>query len=77
MTASKSRKKHQQEIMQRAIQAEELNKKSAREKFFFTNLNYLQCASYEPLMHQTKEEQEEGIINNVSNLAKTLSLCLS
>lgn len=64
MTASKSRKKHQQEIMQRAIQADEMNKKVAREKFYFTNLNYLQSASYEPLMHQTKEDTDEGKLSN-------------
>jgi hypothetical protein len=39
-----------------------LNKKTAREKFFFTNLNYLQSASFEPLMHQIKDETEEGDI---------------
>ncbi len=62
VTASKSRKKHQQEIIQRALEADELNKKIAREKFLLTSFNYLQSASYEPLMHQTKDEPEEGLL---------------
>ena len=61
MTASKSRKKHHQEIVFKALQVDQINRKKARESFCFTNLNYLQHASYEPLMHQPKEEPEEGI----------------
>ncbi len=60
MTASKSRKKHQQEIIQKALQADEVNRKKAREKFKITDIAYLQSASYEPFLHQTKEEPEEG-----------------
>jgi len=45
-----------------------LNKKIAREKFFLTNLNYLQSASYEPLMHQTKDEPEEGPEEGLENM---------
>lgn len=60
VTASKSRKKHQQEIIHKALQADQMNKKIARENFFFTNLAYLQLASYEPFLHQSKEEQDEG-----------------
>jgi protein unc-80 len=60
VTASKSRKKHQQEILFKAMQADQLNKKIERENFKFTNINYLQHASYEPFLHQSKEEQEDG-----------------
>jgi hypothetical protein len=61
VTASKSRKKHQQEIYYKALEADQLNKKAAREKFNFTNLNYLHYASFEPFLFQSKEEPEEGI----------------
>lgn len=60
VTASKSRKKHQQEIIHRALEADQLNKRIARENFNFTNLGYLQYASFEPFLYQSKEEPEEG-----------------
>ena len=60
MTASKSRKKHQQEIIYKALEADQLSKKTARENFNFTNLNYLHYASFEPFLFQSKEETEEG-----------------
>jgi hypothetical protein len=40
------------------LQADQLNKKKARENFCFSNLSYLQHAAYEPLLHQQKEEEE-------------------
>lgn len=60
VTASKSRKKHQQEILHKALEADKMNKRMAREMYNFTDLNYLQHASIEPFMHQSKEENEEG-----------------
>ncbi len=58
VTASKSRKKHQQEILHKALQTEEQSKRIARENFTLTNLPFLQCASFEPLLHQNREEDE-------------------
>ena len=66
VTASKSRKKHQQEILHKALEADKMNKRMAREMYNFSDLNYLQHASFEPLMHQSKEEAEEGKLFNNS-----------
>ena len=60
VTATKSRKKHQQEVISKALQNDKLSKKIARENFNFSEISYLQYASYEPLLHQTKEEPEES-----------------
>ena len=60
MTATKSRKKHQQKVISKALQNDKLNKKIARENFNFSDISFLHFASYEPLLHQTKEEPEES-----------------
>lgn len=60
VTASKSRKKHQQEILHKALEADKMNKRVARELFNFSDLNYLHNASFEPFLYQSKEEVEEG-----------------
>jgi hypothetical protein len=60
VTATKSRKKHQQEVISKALQNDKLNKKIARENFNFSDLSFLHFASYEPLLHQNKEEPEES-----------------
>lgn len=75
VTASKSRKKHQQEKIYKALEADQLNKKIARENYFFTNLGYLQYASFEPFLFQSKEEPEEGTYSNLT-LFYTLSIAL-
>lgn len=65
VTASKSRKKHQQEVVYKAFQADIISRKTARESFKFTNLGYLQHAAYEPLMHQPKEENDDGKLTSL------------
>lgn len=60
VTTKKSRKKYQQEILQKALNAEEKSKITARESFFLTRFPYLQNSSYEHLLHQIKDEQDEG-----------------
>jgi hypothetical protein len=42
------------------MQADQQNKKIARENFNFSDLGFLQYASYEPILHQPKEETEES-----------------
>lgn len=74
VTASKSRKKHQQEKIYKALEADQQNKKIARENYFFTNLNYLQHASFEPFLFQSKEEPEEGMCLLVAFFARSLSI---
>ncbi len=49
------------------MQADDLNRKKAREKFKFTDIAYLQSASFEPFLHQPKED-EEGKKNLCSSL---------
>lgn len=60
MTASKTRKKHQQELIHSALMAEETSKRVARENFTISNVQMLQMASFEPLLHQPRDEEEEG-----------------
>ena len=47
------------------MQADQQNKKIARENFNFSDLGFLQYASYEPILHQPKEETEESLSNFV------------
>ena len=49
------------------MQADDLNRKKAREKFKFTDIAYLQSASFEPFLHQPKED-EEGKNENQTKL---------
>ncbi|CAF3810181.1 unnamed protein product, partial [Didymodactylos carnosus] len=59
VTASKTRKKHQQELLHTALLAEETSKRVARENFAMSNVPILQSASFEPLLHQQRDEDEE------------------
>ncbi|UJR28934.1 hypothetical protein I4U23_010152 [Adineta vaga] len=60
VTASKTRKKHQQELIHSALMAEETSKRVARENFTMSTVPMLQSASFEPLLHQPRDEEEEG-----------------
>ncbi|CAF0812442.1 unnamed protein product, partial [Didymodactylos carnosus] len=60
VTASKTRKKHQQELLHTALLAEETSKRVARENFAMTNVPILQSASFEPLLYQQRDEDEEA-----------------
>ena len=40
--------------------AEETSKRVARENFTISNVQMLQLASFEPLLHQPRDEEEEG-----------------
>ncbi len=55
------------------MKSEHLNKRLARENCNFTDLPYLQLASVESFMHQTKEESDESKLSFFSlSLFKTL-----
>jgi hypothetical protein len=41
--------------------AEETSKRVARENFAMATVPILQSASFEPLLHQPRDEEEEGI----------------
>ena len=60
VTASKTRKKHQQELIHAALMAEETSKRVARENFAISTVPMLQLASFEPLLHQPRDDEEEG-----------------
>ncbi|CAF1372114.1 unnamed protein product [Adineta ricciae] len=60
VTTSKTRKKHQQEFIHLALMREENSKRVARENFIMSFVSMLQAASFEPLLHQSREEDEEG-----------------
>ncbi|KAL7675902.1 hypothetical protein ACOME3_002163 [Neoechinorhynchus agilis] len=57
VTASKSRKKHQQENLRKALHREEITRRVARENFVISNVALLQSASSETIMHYTKSAQ--------------------
>lgn len=42
--------------------AEETSKRVARENFAISTVPMLQSASFEPLLHQPRDEEEEGMI---------------
>jgi hypothetical protein len=60
VTTSKSRKKYQQEVLSKALHAEEKNKRLARETYNITTTAYIHSASFEPLLHQNRDDQTEG-----------------
>lgn len=41
---------------------EEISKQVARENFAMSTVSMLQAASFEPLLHQSRDEEEEGLI---------------
>ncbi len=41
---------------------EEISKRVARENFTMSTVSMLQAASFEPLLHQSRDEEEEGLI---------------
>ena len=62
MTTSKTRKKHQQELIHSALMTEEISKRVARENFTMSTVSMLQAASFEPILHQSRDEDEEGLM---------------
>jgi hypothetical protein len=60
MTASKSRQKHQQELIHSALMSEENSKRVARENFSLSTVSILQAASFEAISNKSKEEEDDG-----------------
>lgn len=44
---------------------EEISKQVARENFIMTNISILQSASFEPLLHLSRDDEEEGMIEYI------------
>lgn len=42
---------------------EETSKRVARENFIMSTVPILQAASFEPLLYQSRDEEEEGLIS--------------
>ena len=61
ITASKSRQKHQQELIHSALLTEEISKRVARENFALSTVPILSSASYALLSHQSKDEDDDGL----------------
>lgn len=68
VTATKTRKTQQAELVKMALQAEEDKKKSEREQFLITTVSIIQQASYEPSLHHAvgDEEADEEVAAPVS-----------
>ena len=60
MTATTTRRKQQQEMIHRALLAEEDRCRAARENFQMTSIGVIQHAAYEPALHHAMEDHEEG-----------------
>ena len=60
VTASKSRQKHQQELIHTALMTHEISRRVARENFGISVVSILNAASFEPLLHQSKDDEDEG-----------------
>ena len=60
VTATTTRRKQQQEMIHRAMLAEEDRRRAARENFLMTSVPITQQAAYEPALHNTGDEHEEG-----------------
>ncbi|XP_022249198.1 protein unc-80 homolog isoform X2 [Limulus polyphemus] len=60
VTATKTRRKQQVELIHRALEAEEDKKQTARENFPITSVAVNLHAAYEPALYHAVEEHEEG-----------------
>lgn len=62
MTATKTRKKQQTELVESALKAEEDRKCSERENFLITTVPVVQQASYEPALHHAAgDDHDDGM----------------
>jgi hypothetical protein len=63
LSATKSRKKQQIELVQNVIHAEEEKRRRERENYHITSVPFLARAAYEPsLYHGPPEEHDDGKI---------------
>lgn len=60
MTATKTRKKQQTELIKMALQAQDDKKREERENFLITTIPITIQASHEPSLYHISEEHEEG-----------------
>lgn len=42
---------------------EEISRQVARENFSISSVSMLHAAAFEPLLHQSREEEDEGLMN--------------
>ena len=61
VTATNTRRKQQQEMLHKALEAKENSLRTAREAFLLSDVNVLGTAAYEPALHNAAEqEHDEG-----------------
>ncbi|CAF3405487.1 unnamed protein product [Rotaria sp. Silwood1] len=75
VTTSKTRKKHQQELLHSALMTEEISKRVARENFSMSIVSMLQAASFEPLLYQLRDDEEEAYIDDDRIVDSSIQLC--
>jgi len=74
VTATKTRKKQQTELIECALKAEEDRKRSERENFRITTVPVTVQASYEPALHHPAGDDHDddgNIPSNITNLIRT------
>lgn len=67
MTATKTRKKQQTELIKMALQAQDDKKREEREKFLITTVPITIQAAHEPSLNHVTEEHEEGTLQNFNH----------
>lgn len=65
MTATKTRKKQQTELIKKALQAQDDKKREERENFLITTIPITVQAAYEP--SPVGDDHDEGMRSNVEN----------
>ncbi|CAF3964235.1 unnamed protein product, partial [Rotaria sp. Silwood2] len=75
VTTSKTRKKHQQELIHSALMTEEISKRVARENFSMSIVSMLRAASFEPLLHQSRDDEEEAHVDDDRTVDASIQLC--
>jgi hypothetical protein len=61
VTATKTRKKQQTELIKMALQAQDDKKREERENFLITTIPITIQAAHEPSLYHTSEEHDEGL----------------
>ncbi|CAF3808214.1 unnamed protein product [Rotaria magnacalcarata] len=75
VTTSKTRKKHQQELIHSALMTEEISKRVARENFVMSTVPMLEEASFEPLLHLSKGDEDEAHTDDDRVMDTSIQLC--
>ncbi|CAF4414152.1 unnamed protein product [Rotaria socialis] len=75
VTTSKTRKRHQQELIHSALMTEDISKRVARENFAISIVPMLEGASFEPLLNLSEDEEDEAHTDDDRIMDTSIQLC--